>query len=218
MSTTVYERLRGAILDGTLSPGQVVSENQLASELGASRTPVREALHRLEVEMLVERIGRTVRVRTTSPEEILDIYEVRITLEGAAARGAARRSTELDRARLRAANASMRAAGNDPKERAATNREFHETLWHASHSPTLVDLLKRLNVHLIRYPTTTLEDDDRWRTVLIEHDAMIEAIENQDVVRAQSLAESHMTGAREVRLKMMTQRVAAEGVNETGGS
>ncbi|GGK91628.1 GntR family transcriptional regulator [Nocardia jinanensis] len=217
MSTTVYERLRGAILDGTLPPGQMVSENQLANEFGASRTPVREALHRLEVEMLVERIGRTVRVRTTSPEEILDIYEVRITLEGAAARGAALRATEFDRARLRAANASMRAAGNDPGERAATNREFHETLWHASHSPTLVDLLKRLNVHLIRYPTTTLEDDERWRTVLVEHDAMIEAIEKRDVARAQSLAESHMTGAREVRLEMMTQRVA-KGVHREGDS
>ncbi|WP_327151972.1 GntR family transcriptional regulator [Nocardia sp. NBC_01329] len=206
MSTPVYERLRGAILDGTLAPGQTVSENQLASEYGASRTPVREALHRLEAEMLVERIGRTVRVRTTSPEEILDIYEVRITLEGAAARGAARRATELDRARLRAASAAMRAAGDDPGERAATNRVFHETLWHASHSPTLVDLLGRLNVHLIRYPNTTLEDDERWRTVLVEHDAMIEAIESRDAARAQSLAESHMTGAREVRLEMMTQR------------
>ncbi|MGW0003442.1 GntR family transcriptional regulator [Nocardia grenadensis] len=211
MSTTVYERVRGAILDGTLSPGQLVSENQLAGEYGASRTPVREALHRLEAEMLIERVGRTVRVRTTSPEEILDIYEVRITLEGAAARGAALRATELDRARLRAASASMRAAGNDPAERAATNRVFHETLWNASHSPTLVDLLQRLNVHLIRYPSTTLEDDERWHTVLVEHDAMIEAIESRDAARAQSLAESHMTGAREVRLEMMTRRVAATG-------
>jgi DNA-binding GntR family transcriptional regulator len=218
LSTTVYERLRGAILDGTLSPGQIISENQLASEFGGSRTPVREALHRLEVEMLVERVGRTVRVRATSPEEILDIYEVRITLEGAAARGAALRATELDRARLRAASASVRAAGDDPRERAAANRVFHETLWQASHSPTLVDLLGRLNVHLIRYPTTTLEDDERWRTVLVEHDAMVEAIENHDAARARSLAESHMTGAREVRLKMMTQRVGATGANGAGNT
>ncbi|MGY4719367.1 GntR family transcriptional regulator [Naumannella huperziae] len=204
MATTVYEDIREAILAGGLAPGRSLSENALAAQFGTSRTPVREALHRLEAEMLVERAGRSFRVRATSPEEILDIYEVRITLEGAAARGAAERSTELDRARLRVAADDMRAATDDPRERARLNRVFHEAIWAASHNPTLIDLLHRLNVHLIRYPTTTLEVPERWVAVLDEHERLLEAIDAGDTDRAKTLAEAHIVSAREVRLWMMT--------------
>ncbi len=107
MATSLYEEIREAILTGRFAPGQVLSENALATEFGKSRTPVREALHRLEIEALVERVPRGVRVRTSSPEEILDIYDVRITLEGAAAKAAAERATELDRTRLRSAQQAM---------------------------------------------------------------------------------------------------------------
>ena len=104
MATSVYEAIREAILSGRFPPEHMLGENALATEFGVSRTPVREALHRLEIEQLVERVPRGVRVRASSPEEILDIYEVRITLEAAAAKQAALRSTELDRMRLRAAS------------------------------------------------------------------------------------------------------------------
>lgn len=202
MATSVYERIREAILSGRFAAGQLLGENALAAEFGTSRTPVREALHRLEIEQLVERASRGVRVRASSPEEILDIYEVRITLEGAAAKGAAQRATELDLVRLRAAQEAMRAVGDDPAERARTNRAFHEALWQASHSPTLDDLLRRLHAHLIRYPTTTLAHGTRWDEVLEQHDAMLAAIQARDADGARRLAEEHMTGARDVRLQM----------------
>jgi DNA-binding GntR family transcriptional regulator len=202
MATNVYDRIRDAIVDGSIVPGEVLSENQLAADFGTSRTPVREALHRLEIETLVERLPRGVRVRETSPEEIIDIYDVRITLEGAAARAAAERATELDRRRLRAAHEAMLATGGDPKQRAASNRQFHEAIWAASHSPTLVDLLQRLNVHLVRYPTTTLEGDDRWSAVLEEHEELLQAVESRDALHAREVAEAHMAAAREVRMQM----------------
>lgn len=202
MAKSVYDEIRNAIISGQIVPGQMLSENSLATEYGTSRTPVREALHRLEIEELVERLPRGVRVRETSPEEIIDIYDVRITLEGAAARAAAERATELDRRRLRAAQDAMLVAGNRPSDRANANRLFHEAIWTASHSPTLVDLLHRLNVHLIRYPTTTLEGDDRWDAVLDEHEQLLTAIESRDPLLAHEIAESHMTAAREVRMQM----------------
>lgn len=202
MATSVYDEIRDAIVAGAIVPGQVLSENQLAADFGTSRTPVREALHRLEIEALVERLPRGVRVRETSPEEIIDIYDVRITLEGAAARAAAERATELDRRRLRAAQDAMVVAGDDAKARAASNRQFHEAIWAASHSPTLVDLLRRLNVHLVRYPTTTLQGDARWAAVLTEHEELLAAIEARDASRAREIAETHMTAAREVRMQM----------------
>jgi DNA-binding GntR family transcriptional regulator len=202
MVTSVYDAIRDAIVDGRIKPGEPLSENRLASEFGTSRTPIREALHRLEIEALVERLPRGVQVRETSPEEIIDIYDVRITLEGAAARAAAERATELDRRRLRAAQAAMAATGDNARERAVANRQFHEAVWAASHSPTLIDLLHRLNVHLVRYPTTTLEGDERWSAVLDEHAELLDAIDDRDPIRAREVAERHMDGAREVRMRM----------------
>lgn len=202
MATSVYEHIREAILNGHFPPDYLLVETALAEEFGASRTPVREALHRLEIEQLVERASRGMRVRASSPEEILDIYEVRVTLEGSAAQHAALRATDLDRRRLRAAQDDMLRAGSDPAARAASNRAFHEAVWQASHSATLVDLLQRLNTHLIRYPTTTLTQGDRWDVVLLEHENILAAIEARDGDRAGQLAERHMAGAREVRLAM----------------
>ncbi len=202
MATSLYEELRDAILTGRFAPGQVLSENALAAEYGKSRTPVREALHRLEIEALVERAPRGVRVRTSSPEEILDIYEVRITLEGAAAKAAAERATELDRTRLRSAHQAMLDVEDTSEAKAAANRRFHEAVWTASHNSTLVDLLHRLNVHLVRYPSTTLTYGDRWEAVLREHDELLGAIEARDGEAARRIAEHHMFGVRDVRLRM----------------
>ncbi|WP_345214634.1 GntR family transcriptional regulator [Georgenia halophila] len=206
MATSVYERVREAIVRGEFAPGEALGEMALARKFGTSRTPVREALHRLEIEAIVERSARGVRVRVSSPEEILDIYEVRITLESAAARAAASRATELDRVRLRAAQDAMIATGDSPVERADANRVFHEAVWQASHSATLVDLLHRLNVHLIRYPSTTLAHGNRWKEVLREHEELLEAIEQRDPQRAHDIAEHHMAGAREVRLRMYAEK------------
>lgn len=213
MATSAYDEIREAILSGRFPAGHLLGENALAVELGTSRTPVREALHRLEIEQLIERASRGMRVRASSPEEILDIYDVRITLEGAAAKQSALRASELDRMRLRSAQAAMRRTTDDPTARAAVNRTFHEAIWQSSHSATLVDLLHRLNVHLVRYPTTTLASDERWEQALDEHDAILEAIDRHDTETARRLAEEHMTGAREVRLRMYAD---AEGAAPSG--
>ena len=213
MVTSLYEEIREAILSGRYAPGQVLSENALATEFGKSRTPVREALHRLEIETLVERVPRGVRVRTTSPEEILDIYDVRITLEGAAAKAAAQRATEFDLTRLRSAHRAMVELEDSSTAMAGANRRFHEAIWTASHNPTLVDLLHRLNVHLVRYPTTTLTHGDRWDAVLREHEALLDAIEGRDGESARRIAEHHMFGAREVRLQMYAE---SEHSTDTG--
>lgn len=210
MATSAYDQIREAILNGRFPAGHLLGESALAAEFGISRTPVREALHRLEIERLIERAARGMRVRASSPEEILDIYDVRITLEGAAAKQSALRATELDCARLHAAQDAMRRTGPDPAARADINRQFHEAIWQSSHSATLVDLLQRLNVHLVRYPTTTLSSDERWEQALDEHDAILEAIDSHDAETARRLAEEHMAGAREVRLRMY-----AEGENVT---
>lgn len=203
MTAGVYERLHEKIVSGDLGPGDRLTEIGLAENFGISRTPVREALRRLEQDGLVERAARGMRVRERSPNEILEIYEVRILLEAAAARSAAGRRTPFDIARLEQLHDAMtKTSADDAKAMEAINRRFHELIWAASHNSTLVDLLTRLNSHLQRYRGTTLTHADRWQTVLNDHQALIRAINAGDADRAAEIAESHMTAARNVRLVM----------------
>ncbi len=142
-----------------------------------------------------------MRVRTRSPEEILEIYEVRIALEATAASAAAERRTEFDLIRIRSAMATMAATPTtDPRAMAATNRAVHEAIWAASHNGTVVDLLTRLNNHLTRYPATTLAAEGRWVEAQREHAEILAAIEARDRDRAAERARAHMTRARDLRL------------------
>lgn len=200
--TGVYDRLRRDIVGGELAPGTALVELPLAQRYGISRTPVREALRRLEHDGLVERHDRGLRVRATSPERVLEIYEVRIALEGIAARSAAEKRSTYDLARLRAAADAMRATGtDDPRAMAAANLRFHEALWASGHNATLIELLDRLQAHVARYPETTLSDPGRWASALAEHDAIVAAVTDRDEDRARHLAETHMTAARDIRLR-----------------
>lgn len=203
MEPSVYEQLRESIVNGKHAPGTPLVETTLAAEFSVSRTPIREALRRLEQDGLVQRGSRGMHVRSRSPEEILEIYEVRIALEVAAARAAAERRTPLDLARLEQIHQAMLAVStDDPDGLASTNRRFHEILWSMSHNATLIDLLDRLHAHLIRYRETTLTFENRWKTVLEEHTELIDAIKNGDQERAGRIAEEHMVGARNTRLMM----------------
>lgn len=203
MTDSTYERLRELIFSNELEAGEALTEATLASRLGVSRTPIREGLTRLEQDGLVERFARGVRVKERSPEEILEIYEVRITLEEAAARGAASRRTELDLSRLEAIHDEMAGLpGSDSAGRVAWNNRFHEALWRASHNATLEDVITRLISRLRRYPQTTLTFPGRWERVLVEHGQLIAAIRKQDPDQAAAIAAGHMTAARDTRLRM----------------
>lgn len=209
MSSQVYEGLRAAIVSGEYDAGEPLVEVVLAERYGTSRTPVREALRRLEQDGLVERGDRGMRVRTRSPEEILEIYEARIPLEATAAGAAAERRTDLDLVRIRRAAAKMgETATDDAHAMATANRVVHEAIWAASHNGTLVDLLTRLNNHLTRYPATTLAAPGRWDAALGEHTEIIAAIERQDRESASELAREHMTRARDIRLTIYADEAA----------
>jgi len=198
-----YDRIKQAILDGTFEPGFALVETAVAEFCGVSRTPVREALSRLEQEGLVKKTERGMTVRERTPEEILDIYEVRIALEGTAARLAAERHTRMDAIRL---EHILTLADEDDKDlgqsHAEGNREFHRGVWRASHNESLIDLLERLNLHLLRYPITTLTAPGRWQESLREHRELVVAILAGDPKRAQEIAEHHFTRARDIRLAL----------------
>lgn len=198
-----YERLKLAILQGEFAPGAQLVEASIAALCGVSRTPVREALTRLEQDGLVRRTDRGMVVRENSQEEILDIYETRIVLESTAAGFAAERRTNHDLlAMRRAEQRRLRAGESDTVEMADTNREFHRTIWRASHNESLVDLLERINLHLGRYPETTLAYPGRYQDSAAEHGELIDAIEARDSDRARDIAAQHFTKARDIRLRL----------------
>ena len=207
--TDVFQRLHDDVVSGMLDPGEPLVEASLARRYGVSRTPVREALNRLEHDGLIERGHRSLRVRTRTPTEILEIYEVRITLEGLAAQQAAQHRTDWDLHRLRRAHDAMASLAPDaaPDARAASNRAYHEVVWAAGHNATLVDLLHRLHDHLRRYPETTLSAAGRWDDVLAEHRELNELVAARDDGGARDLAQRHMQAARDIRLLMFTDDV-----------
>lgn len=198
-----YERLKLAILKGEFAPGAQLVEVSIAAWCGVSRTPVREALTRLEQDGLVRRTDRGLVVRENSQEEILDIYETRIVLESTASAFAAERRSNHDLLAMRRAEQRRQRAGeSDPAEMAETNREFHRTIWRASHNESLVDLLERINLRLGRYPETTLSYPGRYESSAAEHRDLVDAIEARDSERAREIAAQHFTTARDIRLRL----------------
>lgn len=202
-----YERLKQAILKGEFAPGQQLVEVTLAKLCGVSRTPVREALQRLEQDGLVYRDSHGgVSVRERSPEEILDLYETRIVLEVAAARVAAERRTEHDVRVLQwSAERGKEVPAGDANGMVDANQQFHSAVWHATHNESLTDLLERLNLHLARYPGTTLVSPGRWERAVAEHEEMTDAIARRDGAAAEDVARRHFTEAREIRLALFAQ-------------
>jgi DNA-binding GntR family transcriptional regulator len=203
---TTYEKLREGIVSGEYPPGTHLVETALAENLGVSRTPIREALSRLQQDGLVERGSRGLQVRQRSSAEILEIFEVRIVLEGTAAKLASERHTEVDRIRIQGHLAKLEAnQGSAPSVLAGINREFHRSIWYASHNRALIDMLERLSVHLFRYPFTTYEAAGRAESSFLEHTELAEAIIERDSEKASRLASHHMTVARNIRLEMWSQ-------------
>lgn len=204
-----YERIKKAIVDGDLKPGDPLVETTLAAWCEVSRTPVREALRRLEQDGLVERNDRGLVVRRRSPDEILDIYVTRIALEATAARVAAERRTEHDLRTLhRLVERARQIRQGDTDAMVEVNNLFHRTVWRASRNESLIDMLERLNLHMARYPGTTLNAPGRWKAARRQHEEIVAAIEGRDGDAAHDIAMRHFSDARDIRLDLFADDVS----------
>ncbi|GGM26845.1 GntR family transcriptional regulator [Dactylosporangium sucinum] len=197
-ASTQYERLRGEIVAGRIAPGTVLLETVLAERLGVSRTPVREALAMLERDGLLERDRRGYRVRTRSPEELLEIYEARIALESTCAAAAAGRRSAFDLARLRHLTGEAAAAG-DPVRLRELHAAWHKALRAAAGNATIIDLLERLDTLLAVYDADEPTLTDR-ETAAAEHGRIVDAIEAGDAEEARRALVAHLDRSREARL------------------
>ncbi|MDQ1624054.1 MAG: hypothetical protein QOH19_2472 [Actinomycetota bacterium] len=201
---SIFQTLRSEILSGMHPPGTAVRETSLAERFGVSRTPVREALSRLQQEGLLERVARGLQVPQVDPQQVIQIYDMRILLEEEAARQAAKARQFPDLMRLEALLQRDRQLQEpDDYTRITTNLEFHAAVWNCAHNPVLRDLLERLSTHLIHAPRSTLSTGNRWAESLDEHEALVKAIEIQDSDAAGKIAREHMETARTLRLQLL---------------
>jgi DNA-binding GntR family transcriptional regulator len=172
-ATAQYETLRAMIIDGELRPGALLLETELTSRLGVSRTPIREALARLAQGGLIVRDVRGYRVRRRTPEEILEIYDVRIILESACAARAAHHATEYDLARL-VHLTEQGASCSDHGEQVAVNADWHAALRHAAHHATMTHLLDELGtLQQIYNPQMQVADARTMRAGQHDHERIL---------------------------------------------
>lgn len=200
----IFAALRDEILTGVHQPGTPLREMALAQRFGVSRTPVREALSRLQQERLLERVARGLQVPQIDPQQVIQIYDMRILLEQEAAAQAARSRQFTDLLRLEAlVERDRKLPDPDDHTRITSNLEFHAAVWACTHNPVLQDLLERLSTHLVHAPKSTLSTEGRWEAALEEHERLIRAIEDQDEEAARAIAREHMETARRLRLQLL---------------
>lgn len=194
----VFEALREAIISGVLKPGERLMEVQLAEEMGVSRTPVREAIRKLELEKLVIMVPRKgAYVADISKRDVAEVFEIRRALEGLAASLAADRVTEdqlelMERYLLMISDAIEKGNLDDTIE---IDTLFHEVLYQAANNAWLEDMINNLREHIQRHRSTSLAHPGRMKQAFIEHRKIVEAIGNRDADLAKKLAEEHILNA-----------------------
>jgi DNA-binding GntR family transcriptional regulator len=188
----VAEVLREAILRGILVAGQQLRQDEIARELGVSHIPVREALRQLEAEGLVRlRPYRGFEVSELSPEEVEELYEIRIPLECQALRLAMPHLTDAD---LRRAEEILDAidAEQDPSAWSQLNTEFHAVLYAPSRRQRLLNLIRTLRTNVDRYLRLYISVMQRKQYSQREHRKILEAVRRRDVAEAVEALEEHL--------------------------
>ena len=198
----LYRIFRDGIIRGDLPAGKRLVEREMAKAYGVSRTPVREAIHRLEMDGLVEMTTRGAAVVHIGADELSELCTVREALEGLAASLAASAASELDISALRALNEANEAAvtSGDIGRQVELNHAFHETVWNAARNRYLVRQLRLIRDLIERRGSTTLQITERQHESLKEHTAITWAIGERDPVAAETAAREHFRRAMLLRL------------------
>ena len=197
-----YGLILDAIDAGIYRPGDRLVESELAERFGVSRTPIREALQRLETQSMLVRDGRSLIVASLDHNQLAELYVVRTELEGLAARLAARHATDEEIRVLGAMAAEDRALVGDTAALARANRRFHKQIHLASHNRYLVQQLDLVHRSMALLATTSLAAEGRGPAALAEHDAIVAAIAARDPEAADTALRAHISRAFETRLRL----------------
>ncbi|MDO9440127.1 MAG: GntR family transcriptional regulator [Beijerinckiaceae bacterium] len=200
----VYRRICAAMRSGALRPGDRLREEDVARQLGVSRTPVREALGRLLARGLVESsAGRGLVVRNLSTGEVIELYAMREIIEGAAASLAAQQASLPEIANLLDIAGEFRASLDDAQALARCNRRLHEAIYRAAKNRYFDSASRELQDAIALVGPTTYTLQDRPLSAAEEHDQIVKAISKRDATLAEHLARAHIREALRTRLKVL---------------
>ncbi len=191
----VFNTLRQAILKGELAPGERLMEIQLADRLGVSRTPIREAIRKLELEGLVLMIPRKgAEVAKISEKSLRDVLEVRRSLEELAIELACQRMLpdavdELEQRQEEFKNAVL---NGNPMEIAETDEAYHDVIYKGTCNDRLIQMINNLREQMYRYRLEYIKDEDKRQILLLEHDNILGAVKGRKVEEAKEAMREHI--------------------------
>lgn len=205
-----YHRIVADIRAGVLLPGDRLTETDLATRFGISRTPVREAIRQLEADGLVQhtpRVGATI--RTLDHSEISELYDMRAVLEGTAARFAARAASDVELGEIAAIAAAMERA-RETADLYALNRQFHAAILDAARNRFLVRAVEAVQKTLLILGRTTMAESARVEAAEVEHAEILAALEARDQAGAEAAMRRHIEAAHRARLQQIRAAREAE--------
>jgi len=214
----VCEHIREAIINGVFSPGERLMEIQMADEMGVSRTPVREAIRKLEMEGFVVMIPRRgTYVSNMSIKDINDVYEIRISLDTLAAGLAAERISdeeleELQRLLVKVGNAIEE---NDMAKVVEADIEFHDVLYKASRNERLRNIINNLREQITVIRGVSMRYPGRLKDTQEEHRRLVESIAARDVEKSQEAARIHLENAERTLMAAMSERKGGEELHNS---
>ena len=198
LAEQVFDRLENDILCGKYKRGEIFSENMLVSDLKVSRTPVREAIRRLEQEHLVESTTKGILVLGITQEDLVDIMDLRLKIEGIAAARAAQRITDDELEELKEALELQEyyVSKKDAEHIKALDNTFHYLVYRFSGSNIIYDTLMPLHNKARKYRKASVENESRAVNSAQEHRAIYEAIAAHDPALAEQMTTKHVQNAK----------------------
>ncbi len=191
----VFNTLRQAILKGELEPGERLMEIQLAERLGVSRTPIREAIRKLELEGLVLMIPRKgAEVAKISARSLRDVLEVRRALEELAIELACQRMSEEDVGNLQKAQEDFKKAiaEGDAMKIAETDEHYHDVIYEGTQNAKLIQMLNNLREQMYRYRLEYIKDEDKRKILVLEHEKILKTVRERKVAEAKEAVREHI--------------------------
>lgn len=212
LAENAYKFIRDQISTGALKPEQRITEMQVAEMMGVSRTPVREAIRRLETDGLLVHTSRLgLIVNQLDYHEIVQLYAMREILETNAAGLAAQRASDAEINILSdIVEMEQESDATDAALAARHNRVFHETLHQSAHNRFLIESMNALSNSMVLLGGTTLATSDRRTEAIAEHRAILDAVRARDSDAAAAAMSAHILNAQSKRLKMIMQTRAQQ--------
>lgn len=200
----IFNTLREAIIVGELKPGQRLMEVQLAEKMGVSRTPVREAIRKLELEGLVDMVPRKgAHVADLSVKDIMDVLEVRAALDGLATSLSARCITDEELKELKYVHTQFTNYVDKENLQGTVKKdvEFHDIIYRSSRNDKLIQITSNLREQVQRFRVIYLKDYSSPREIVKEHAEIIEALQKRDADAARDIAQKHIKTQEETIIK-----------------